>query len=423
MEPVASVVDKLKGFAKSTQDFADGLFHCRDNSNRRSPIEILKRLQREAFSDLMKLRDRQDKVERVLSLYKSSKGSPFQESSTHVRGEVDVLGALLMMDNVDQESCDAISRAGMKTGVHSRFTFEATIRQKDTLVTEFVVNGTGQDDVLGSPLSLAKVFYAANISDWFSVVAIPVGAHCRDVAVATNSPYEKKKALTNYSSLGPPLLNQHNGSAIGVMVRKTNVVASLAQFVTGLGMHPGSVGFMRCFSTFGQLVCQLPTNTKLSLLGIHQVPKFSTQNVRLGALAMPVGILKHRQVPETSSEASSAAIGTQTAEIVSTGSMALMLESELDESTRIGGWLEMKRSNPRYLQWAVSMSDTPEDDFGWGLSLGGLIQGPRSLDHFQVEAFLNFNFGKRFSLQPALVYVMDGATKFPALMLQSSWSL
>ncbi|CAL5384666.1 unnamed protein product [Camellia sinensis] len=423
MEPVASVVDKLKGFAKSTQDFADGLFHCRDNSNRRSPIEILKRLQREAFSDLMKLRDRQDKVERVLSFYKSSKGSPFQESSTHVRGEVDVLGALLMMENVDQESCDAISRAGMRTGVHSRFTFETTIRQKDTLVTEFVVNGTGQDDVLGSPLSLAKVFYAANISDWFSVVAIPVGAHCRDVAVAVNSPYEKKKALTNYSSLGPPLLNQHNGSAVGVMVRKTNVVASLAQFVTGLGMHPGSVGFMRCFNTFGQLVCQLPRNTKLSLLGIHQVSKFSTQNVRLGALAMLVGILKHRQVPETSSEASSAAIGTQMAEIVSTGSMALMLESELDESTRIGGWLEMKRSNPRYLQWAVSMSDTPEDDFGWGLSLGGLIQGPRSLDHFQVEAFLNFNFGKRFSLQPALVYVMDGATKFPALMLQSSWSL
>ncbi|GFZ10470.1 hypothetical protein Acr_21g0010690 [Actinidia rufa] len=318
----------------------------------------------------MKLRDRQDKVERVLSFYKSSKGSPFQEASTHVRGEVDMLGALLMMDNADQQNCDTIRRAGIRTGVHS------------------------------SPLSLAKVFYAANISDWFSVAAIPVGAHCRDVGIATNSHHEKR-ALTNYSSLGPPLLNQHNGSAIGLMVRKSNVVASLAQFVSGLGMHPGSVGFMRCFSTFGQVVFELSRSTKLSLLGIF----------------------KRREIPETSSEASTPVIGTLTHENVSTGSIALTLESELDESTRIGGWLEMNSSNPKCLQWAVSMSDTPEDEFGWGLSLGGLIQGPTRWDNFQVETFLNFNFSKRFSLQPALVYVMDGSTQFPALMFRSSWSL
>ncbi|XP_057468628.1 uncharacterized protein LOC130757819 isoform X2 [Actinidia eriantha] len=370
----------------------------------------------------MKLRDRQDKVERVLSFYKSSKGSPFQEASTHVRGEVDMLGALLMMDNADQQNCDTIRRAGIRTGVHSRLTFETTIREKDTLVTEFVSSVKSQDDVLGSPLSLAKVFYAANISDWFSVAAIPVGAHCRDVGIATNS-HHQKRALTNYSSLGPPLLNQHNGSAIGLMVRKSNVVASLAQFVSGLGMHPGSVGFMRCFSTFGQVVFELSRSTKLSLLGIHQVPKISSQKVSLGALSMPIGIFKRCEIPETSSEASTPVIGTLTHENVSTGSIALTLESELDESTRIGGWLEMNSSNPKCLQWAVSMSDTPEDEFGWGLSLGGLIQGPTRWDNFQVETFLNFNFSKRFSLQPALVYVMDGSTQFPALMFRSSWSL
>ncbi|KAL6995883.1 hypothetical protein U1Q18_006017 [Sarracenia purpurea var. burkii] len=370
----------------------------------------------------MKLRGRQDKVEQMLSFYKSSKGSPFQEASTHVRGEVDVLGALLITDDVDQQNYDVIKRAGIKTGVHSRMIFETTIRQKDTLVTEFVASVKCQDDVFGSPLSLAKVFYAANISDWFSVAAIPVGAHCRDVGIAVNSP-NQKRALTNYSSLGPPLLNQYNGSAIGLMVRKSNVVASLAQFVTGLETQPGFVGFMRRFSTFGQVVCQLSRSTKLSLLGIHQVPKFSAQKVSLGALSMPVGILKCRKVPETPLEASAPVIVTWAAENVATGSLSLMLESELDESTRIGGWLEMKRSNPRYLQWAVSMSDTPEDDFGWGLSLGGSIQGPTSWDHFQVETFLNFNFGRRFSLQPALVYMMDGPTQFPALMIRSSWSL
>ncbi|KAE9456919.1 hypothetical protein C3L33_11177, partial [Rhododendron williamsianum] len=423
MEPVASAVDKLKGFAKSTQDFANGVVsHWTGNPNRRNPIEILKRLQREAFSDLMKLRDRQDKVERILSFYKSSKGSPFQEASTHVRGEVDVLGALLFMDNDSQQNFSAIRRSGIRTGVHSRLTFETTIREKDTLVTEFVSNVTGHDDVLGSPLSLAKVLYAANISDWFSVAAIPVGAHCRDVGISTNSPHQKK-ALTNYSSLGPPLLNLCNGSAIGLMVRKSNIVASLAQFVSGLGMQPSSVGFTQCFSTFGQVVCQLSRSTKLSLLGIHQVPKFSSQEVRLGALAIPVGIFRRRNISEMTREASAPIIGAQTSENVPTGSIALMLESELDESTRIGGWFEMKRCNPRHLQWAVSIADTPDDEFGWGLSLGGLIQGPKSWDHFQVETFLNFNFGKRFSLQPALIYVMDGSTQFPSLMLRSNWSL
>ncbi|GFZ10452.1 hypothetical protein Acr_21g0010510 [Actinidia rufa] len=391
MEPIASLIDNLKGLAKSTQDFATGIFPWRRDYRRRNPVatrcmmglykpsrdlifrlKILKRLQREAFSDLMKLRDRQDKVERVLSFYKSSKGSPFQEASTHVRGEVDMLGALLMMDNADQQNCDTIRRAGIRTGVHS----------------------------------------SCDSS----------GAHCRDVGIATNSHHEKR-ALTNYSSLGPPLLNQHNGSAIGLMVRKSNVVASLAQFVSGLGMHPGSVGFMRCFSTFGQVVFELSRSTKLSLLGIHQVPKISSQKVSLGALSMPIGIFKRREIPETSSEASTPVIGTLTHENVSTGSIALTLESELDESTRIGGWLEMNSSNPKCLQWAVSMSDTPEDEFGWGLSLGGLIQGPTRWDNFQVETFLNFNFSKRFSLQPALVYVMDGSTQFPALMFRSSWSL
>lgn len=206
-------------------------------------------------------------------------------------------------------------------------------------------------------------------------------------------------------------------------MRKSNIVASLAQFVSGLGMQPGSGGFTQCFSTFAQVVFQLSRSTKLSLLGIHQVPKLSGQEVCLGALSIPVGIFRRRKFSEMTLEASAPIIGAQASEKVPTGSIALMLESELDESTRIGGWFEMKRSNPRDLQWAVSIADTPDDEFGWGLSLGGLIRGPKSWDHFQVETFLNFNFGKRFSLQPALIYAMEGSTQFPSLILRSNWSL
>lgn len=140
----------------------------------------------------MRLRDRQDKVERILS-YKSSSGSPFKEVNTHVRGEVDVGGALLMKDNVDQQDYDAFNRAGMRTGIDSRLTFETTIRQNDTLVAEFVASQKSQGypgDDFRSPLSLAKVLYVASVSDWFSAVAVPVGAQCRDVGVATGSPHQ-----------------------------------------------------------------------------------------------------------------------------------------------------------------------------------------------------------------------------------------
>ncbi|KAL3370514.1 hypothetical protein AABB24_007520 [Solanum stoloniferum] len=408
MEAAAvSVVDKLKSFAKSTEDFASVVFRNREGSNRRNPIEILKRLQRESFSDIMKLRDRQEKLERVFAFYKSSKGSPFQETSTHVRGEFDAVGALLMIGTVDNSKCNAIERA-IRTGIDSRLTFETTIRKKDTLVAEFVGNERGQMNILGSPLSLAKVLYAANISDWCSAVAIPVGGRCRDVAVPTSS--REERGLTDYSSFGPPLLNQLNGSGIAVMVKKSSTVASLAQFVSALP-HSGSL--LYCFGTFGQVVCQLSSNTKLSILGIHKMANLSRPQPRLAAMSLPFSFLQRSGHPQASLVENS----------ILDGSLAMTLESELDESTKIGGWVEIKRANPKYLQWAVTMSDTSEDDFGWGLSLGGLLQGPRNMDHFQVESFLNFNVGKKCKLQPGLLYVIDGATQFPALMFRTSWSL
>lgn len=138
----------------------------------------------------MKLRERQDKVERVLSFYKPSSGGPFQEAATHVRGYVDLLGALLMMDNIDEEDLDVINRAGFRTGVDSRLSFETKIRDGDSLVAEFVASQKGKDhdsNVLGSSLSLAKLCYLAKVNDWLSLMVTPLGAQCKDVAIASNS--------------------------------------------------------------------------------------------------------------------------------------------------------------------------------------------------------------------------------------------
>ncbi|KAH0682304.1 hypothetical protein KY289_020056 [Solanum tuberosum] len=295
---------------------------------------------------LCTLRDRQEKLERVLAFYKSSKGSPFQETSTHVRGEFDAVGALLMIGTIDVSKCNAIERA-IRTGIDSRLTFETTIREKDTLVAEFVGSIRGQKCILGSSLSLAKVLYAANISDWCSAVAIPVGGRCRDIAVPTSS--REERGMTDYSSFGPPLLNQLNGSGISVMVKKSNIVACLAQFVSALP-HTGSVLYR--FGTFGQVVCQLSSNTKLSILGIHKMANLSRQQSKLSPMSLPFSLLQRSGNPQAS----------LVENCFLDGPLALTLESELDESTRIGGWVETNIASAEYLQWAVTMSVSSEDD-------------------------------------------------------------
>ncbi|CAA0831061.1 Unknown protein [Striga hermonthica] len=414
-----SVVDKLIRFGQSAQGKAQGLLVWLQKPNHRSPTEILKRLQREAFSDIMKLRDRQEKVERLLT-YKSSKGSPFQEASTHVRGKVDVMGALFFMDGVDEHKYDAVQKSGIRTGIDTRLAFETGIRERDTLLAEFIASekGRGGDISCGS-LSLSKVLYKAHVTNWFSAIAVPLGAHCRDVGIPLSS--HQEMGLTTYSECGPPLLNQENSSAIGITVRKSNVAASLAQFVSGIGLQVNSSGIGRALSTFGQVVWQLPKNTKLSLVGVHKEFKPSGQDLSLGALALPVNLFKRNRFSEALVEEDGPSdFGRRD----SGGSIALMFNSDIDEGMRIGGWIEKRNSNPSNLQWAVGVCDTPEDEFGWGLSIGGSSCGLDSfLEHLQVESFLNLSFGGKFKLRPAVVYVKDGECQFPALMLRSSWSL
>ncbi|RXH73342.1 hypothetical protein DVH24_013026 [Malus domestica] len=103
----------------------------------------------------------------------------------------------------------------------------------------------------------------------------------------------------------------------------------------------------------------------------------------LSAIAIPVGAqcrdvavitspltsLVHRKSPETMIEALVPPLGTNSQDNRSTGSVALMLESELDEFTKLGGWIEMKQSNPKHLEWAVTVADDSEDSVGWGIAL------------------------------------------------------
>ncbi|KAK7293825.1 hypothetical protein RJT34_16700 [Clitoria ternatea] len=331
----------------------------------------------------MKLRDRQEKVEKILSFYKSSKGGPFQEATTHVRGHMDLLGAFLVLDNLNYHKRDALHRAGIRTGVDSRFIFETTIGQRNTVAAEFVASQKGKehcDDVVEMLLSLAKLCYTANVNDWLSQLVVPVSAQCRDVAITSTS---LDQGLTDISSFGPPLLNLHNGSAIGITLRKSNVIASLAQFVAGPGIPPGSSTMGNRSSTFAQFVCLHPRGTKLSVLGLCHFPLLSRKLGNFGAPTIPIVLSKPHEVSEVVREALTS-IGTKTS--ISTGSIALMVESEVDGFMKIGGWVEMNKLSPKSLQWAVTMSGVFEDSFGWGTSLSGMIGDSVNGNDFQAES-------------------------------------
>jgi len=137
----------------------------------------------------MKLRDRQEKTERILSFYKTNKVGPFQEASTHMRGIIDMVGALLFVETDDQLASDTLGLAGMRTGIDLRFIFKTAVRQKDILVAEFAAGQNSlptHGNLCGSPLALEKVMYMANINDCLSVITSPLGAQCSEYGVASN---------------------------------------------------------------------------------------------------------------------------------------------------------------------------------------------------------------------------------------------
>ncbi|KAG5018203.1 hypothetical protein JHK87_014058 [Glycine soja] len=100
-----------------------------------------------------------------------------------------------------------------------------------------------------------------------------------------------------------------------------------------------------------------------------------------------------------------------------------MAESEIDDFTKIGGWVEMDKLNPKYFQLGVTISDVSEDSFGWGTSLSGMIGNSINEAHFQAESYLKFNMGNNSCLKPSLVLGIDGKSKTAALMLRSNCSL
>ncbi|TVU07581.1 hypothetical protein EJB05_40943, partial [Eragrostis curvula] len=372
----ACAVDRAAGIADSAKRFFLSFHRPPPPHPGPNPIDVLKRLQREAFHDIMQLRERQEKVEKVLSLFKATKSGPFAEESTRVKGVINVAGSLA------RDSSEADS------GISSRFVFQTTVRRKDSLFAELVADHSymSQDnDHIGSPLVLSKVMYLSNICDSFSVAAVPVGARCNDFSTDPNLREEHWLASLR-SSLRPPLLIKSHRYGAGLILRSKDFAASLAELISGAGKPVNAGEASRVFTGFGQMSYQIADDIKMTMSAAWHGPSL---------------------IPRTRKPTSGG---------------CLDFELKVDEDSRIGAWIEFdKKSNSRSLRWALTLSDTPEDDLGWGVSLRkGTEAKPQRL---QIEGFLNMHLGKKAAMQPGVVFNLEGGRCSPALVLRSSWSL
>ncbi|KAF0929726.1 hypothetical protein E2562_024418 [Oryza meyeriana var. granulata] len=430
----------------------------------------MKRLQREKLSDMIKLMDGHEQIDRIVSLYTSgAKGLHLPELPVRVKVALDAAGALLLVDGDELDRArDRLANARTTTGLSSRFVFESTTRAgKDTVAAE-LATGLGAAAAGGRPLELTRLQYCAHVCRWLSMTLVPFGAQC-DNSLHGSSLIQSIQSRALLSE--PPSFSERHDCGAGLSIKGPKFRASMAKLIFG---SPGDQGggdhvVPNRLTTFGKVSYEVADDVKLSLSGLWQVRPPSSRFSNLGALAVPLGSLKTRKTtapppsppapppqssdssltvqvpappaPLTSMEGIGATVPVHGSIAATTAAppaappvpgaqsapshtVAVMVDCDVFETMRAEGWVEMETAVRRHglrrpLRWGVCVSDCPEHELGWGFRVGGTAEDAEHPKH--LEGFLSFDLGKGGRLQPGLVIAMDGKKRTPALVLRSSW--
>jgi hypothetical protein len=206
------------------------------------------------------------------------------------------------------------------------------------------------------------------------------------------------QCLPTISTFRPPLLNKHCNLGAGLKYKNLNFSCSLAELFSTLRRPSNSTNKQSIFNTFGQISIQLADQSKLTMSGLLQVPSTVSQ---------PTRSRNSQSLPNLDQN--------------QRGSISLVLD--IDEDTKVGGWVEVQKSKPNVTNWAVSLADTPPAELGWVVSVGGKAEGKSN--RVQFESFLSFDLGGKANLQPGVVLMMDanGHNRVPAFVFRSSWTM
>ncbi|XP_040384417.1 uncharacterized protein LOC102699535 [Oryza brachyantha] len=437
------------------------------------PAEIMKRLQREKLSDMIKLMDGHEQIERIVSLYTSgAKALHLPELPVRVKVALDAAGALLLVDGDElEEARGRLAKARSTTGLSSRFVFESSTRGgKDTVAAELATGLGAAAAAGGRPLELTRLQYCAHVGDLLSMTLVPFGAQCNNFLHGSSLIQSiQSRALSG----GPPSFSERHDCGAGLSVKRSRFRASIAHLIFGSpGEHGGGGngdhGLPNRLTTFGKVSYDTADDVKLSLSGLWQVRPPSSRFSDLGALAVPLGSLKTRKpIPPRPSTptppASSPPPGSPSSSMMVQGpappppptpmagvkttvdvqgsvaaagaaaapshTVAVMVDCDMYEALRVEGWVEVetaaapatrRRGSSRPVRWGACVSDCPERELGWGFRLGGTAEKGKHRPHF--EGFLSFDLGRGGRLQPGLIIAVDDDNhKTPALVLRSSW--
>ncbi|MCO5554737.1 hypothetical protein L7F22_008271 [Adiantum nelumboides] len=442
---------------------------------KQADTDALKRLQREVFADLLKLRE---KLDQVASAKHTDTVRHFSGAGkTNLQGEVKAgLAFVMLEDSSSRHSRGSLEQAGMQTGVDVKFTFETPFREKDLLITECIAgqgSSVGEGRALGGPMSLAKVQYLAHINDNISISFVPMGARGIDVTDIVNPMQDQ--GLTSFSSCGPALFNHCKGSAVGASLSGSSFALSAAHYLSGWGNQPFSLGTDAresgplCLSMLGQLLLQPAERLIFSLSGLNRFwpspPLPSSMGLHwseIGPLVIPKIHSLQTSKSTMSSEDSflsqcncmSSHWGMLESEYhldipaskgTSQLSVAVATEMELGENLSLGAWAQaddvfqdLEKGN---FQWAVNMAKMSKNGVSWGASIGGSKPDFWSLStseheiypgyvgavgdaygpQLHLEAFVRLRCGKGFTLQPGLLYLLNKHSRTPAFIVRSSW--
>eukprot|EP00850_Spirogloea_muscicola_P003012 SM000012S25274 [mRNA] locus=s12:18229:23689:+ [translate_table: standard] len=400
----------------------------------RSEVSALRRLQREAFADLLKARERLDKLEHHTGLRRlKGPADPQGGPRTRLKGEVTAGAAYVHVDpsagDIARSALEQLDRAGMKTGLQVRFRFETPFRKYDSLSTQFIA---GYEDrsgshLTGGPLLLEKVMYTTELSEEVTIKAAPIGANGKDMIENINP--------LQLLGIGNDGLSQ-TGIEDGPVCSST-----LAQ----LTLQPMD----RLLLSFSSVSQFWPSPPPLGATGMHWSEMGPLIIPKLRPLATMTRFFQHRYSTEQQIDGDGAPGAPQFNQVhglpgTTMQSVAMTGALDVGAAATLACWAQAERGlwsserSHKGLEWNLSLSRTPDgsQSTGWGIAIGSgssdmwftendnsenahtLIQG------IQAEAFLQLGVGRGCKLQPGLLYVTDRSSRnVLSFILRSHWTL
>ena len=207
-------------------------------------VSTLKRLLREVFSDLVKVRSRLDEIETATGLTSSdtaaSDATPLETSSrarqlaandasprlrSVLSGALKIGGGFLWEDDVNGDGLGAVQEAGVRLGSDLILRVGSPIRGgRDAVMAEVRVdpeNGAER-------FALQKILYNCRLAPSIRAIMAPFGARGQDVAYTLNP--LAGQGLTSAVKHGNPLHQKVLGSVIGAAADLKRLWFSIAYF-------------------------------------------------------------------------------------------------------------------------------------------------------------------------------------------------